>query len=102
MAIRPKLRIPKARPLADKGDRRVLPESIDWLAEHVFKRWQDAPEDEDGCKDKTLTMEAADTYGRAVQLGFRGHIGKWVDKVFAAGGLSIDDFPDMPGQGELE
>lgn len=71
------------------------PESVAWLAEQAFQRYQEGVAHGDG----NLSHRVRDTYFRAVQLGFVGHMSRWRDRVLAAGNMTMADFPAAPGQG---
>jgi hypothetical protein len=88
MAIKLK-KDPWKSPKQAEPTKKTFPESIDWLADTAFKRWRASVKKGEG----SLSHECIETYMKAVQLGFKGHMGMWQNKILDAGGMSMDDFP---------
>src|SRR5687767_12767425 len=83
MAIKLRLRrsaIPR------KADREP---TVEEFTIRTFNDWRRGVEHREGSMSETILP----AYFKAVQLGFHGHMGQWVDAVLAAGGMSADDFP---------
>jgi hypothetical protein len=84
-----KIKLP-VRKRTSEETKKTFPESLEWLTKTAFSRWQEGVKKGDGAMGTHITP----LYFRAVQLGFKGHQGQWVDAVLAAGGMSISDFPN--------
>lgn len=85
MAIKLKLRKDPWKGPKRGAEKKTFPESIEWLAEQSFNQWR---------RDGSSSRASMGTYFKAVQLGFVGHFGKWVEHVLASGGVSSADFPN--------